>query len=135
MADAAALGGGAHGLDPWLDVFERLLDEQPEPADVAEALALMAGLGVDVAAALRAAERYARAPEADWHPDDWRRSHPEFPRKYALVIYVYTLQDPNVYGPLGNALHATDRAAGPGGVSPAVRSALPFAKLEMSLPL
>ena len=42
---------------------------------------------------------------------------------------MYTLQRPNVYKPLGAALHAADRAEGPGGVSAQVRSCLPYAKL------
>ena len=128
MAHVAA-GGGAHGLDPWVETLASLLEAQPEPADVQQALAPMVALGVDVAAALRAIARYEHALEADWHANDWRRSHPEFLRKYALAMFAYTLQDPNIYRPLGTALHAADRDVGPGGVSEAVRVALPFAKL------
>ena len=55
-------------------------------------------------------ERLLAAPEGAWHQDDWRRSHPEFPQKYALAIHVYTLQDPNVYKPVASALHDPNRA-------------------------
>ena len=82
-----------------------------------------------MAAALRAVERQRRAPPGAWHPDDWRRTHPDFPEKLAFAILVYTLQDPNIYKPLADAMHAADRAAGPGGVSEAVRACLPFVKL------
>jgi hypothetical protein len=73
--------------------------------------------------------RYEHASLGDTHPDDWRRTHPNFPMKYALAIHTHTLQQPNLYGPLGNALHAADRATGPDGVSPAVRACLPYTKL------
>ena len=129
MAAAAAAMAGVHGLEPWLGALRAKLAAEPEPADIAEALAPLAAFGIDVAAVLRAVARYESAPEADWHPDDWRRSHPEFTAKYATALHVYTLQDPNVFGPLGNALHAADRGAGPGGVSPRVRAFLPLAKL------
>eukprot|EP01046_Picozoa_sp_COSAG06_P053474 COSAG06_NODE_9256_length_1945_cov_2.793608_1_plen_506_part_10 len=128
MAAAAAMAG-AHGLDLWLGVLRGELASTPEPRDVPTALAPMAAFGVDVDAVLLAVTIYKSAPEPDWHPDDWRRSHPEFPTKYALVINVYSMQMPNVYAPLGEALRGTDRDAGPGGVSPRVRAFLPFAKL------
>ena len=108
MANAAVMGG-AHGLDPWLPVLARLLASEPEPVDLPSALEPLAVLGVDVPAVLRAATRHECAPEAEWHPSDWRRSYPHFPRKYALAIHVSTLQDPNVYRPFGAALHADDR--------------------------
>eukprot|EP01043_Picozoa_sp_COSAG02_P047796 COSAG02_NODE_4620_length_5156_cov_2.045284_1_plen_557_part_00 len=120
---------GVHGLDPWLRTLGAELAAEPEPGDVPTALAPLAAFGIDVNAVLRATAIYQSAPEADWHPDDWRRSHPKFPPQYALVIYVYTMQDPNVYGPLGSALHAPDRDSGPGGVSPRVRAFLPLSKL------
>ena len=85
------------------------------PATLEEALAPLAGLGVDVAAVLRAVARQRDAPQGHWHPDDWRRTHPQFPEKLAFAIFVYTLQDPNIYKPLADAMHAADRSAGPGG--------------------
>ena len=127
---AAAAHAGVHGLDPWLESLRALIDAEPVPATLEDALAPLAALGgADVAAALRAVERQRRAPPGAWHPDDWRRTHPDFPEKLAFAIFVYTLQDPNIYKPLADAMHAADRAAGPGGVSAAVRACLPFAKL------
>ena len=103
-AAAAAAMAGVHGLDPWIGALRAILAAEAEPRDVAAALAPLAAFGIDVSAVLRAVRRYERAQEADWHPDDWRRSHPEFPAKYAIAMHVYTLQDPNVYRPLGEAL-------------------------------
>ena len=103
---AAAAHAGVHGLDPWLESLRALIDAEPVPATLEDALAPLAALGgADVAAALRAVERQRRAPPGAWHPDDWRRTHPDFPEDYAFAIFVYTLQDPNVYQPLGGALH------------------------------
>ena len=127
---AAAAHAGVHGLDPWLESLRALIDAEPIPATLEDALAPLAALGgADVAAALRAVERQRRAPPGAWHPDDWRRTHPAFPEKLAFAILVYTLQDPNIYKPLADAMHAADRAAGPGGVSEAVRACLPLVKL------
>ena len=131
---AAAQHAGVHGLDPWLETLRAALDAEPVPATLEEALAPLAALGVDVAAVLRAVARQRDAPRGHWHPEDWRRTHPEFPEKLAFAIFVYTLQDPNVYKPLGEAMHAADRASGPGGMSAAVRACLPYAKLlDLSL--
>ena len=126
---AAAAHAGVHGLDPWLESLRALIDAEPVPATLEDALAPLAALGADIAAALRAVERQRRAPPGAWHPDDWRRTHPDFPEKLAFAIFVYTLQDPNIYKPLADAMHAADRAAGEGGVSEAVRACLPFVKL------
>eukprot|EP01043_Picozoa_sp_COSAG02_P062087 COSAG02_NODE_8481_length_2554_cov_7.631738_2_plen_535_part_00 len=128
MAAAAAMAG-VHGLEPWLRTLRVKLAAEPEPRDVPTALAPLAAFGIDVDAVLLAVSIHQSAPEADWHPDDWRRSHPEFPPQYALVIYVYTMQDPRVYAALGAALHAADRDSGPGGVSPRLRAFLPLTKL------
>jgi hypothetical protein len=121
--------GGAHGTDPWLFKLHELLVAEPVPVELDQALAPLTAVGVDVAAVHKAIARHASAPRTTWHPDDWRHSHPEFPAKYALAIHVYTLQDPNVYKPLGEAMHTDARAIGPSGVSSAFRAVLPFAKL------
>ena len=76
-----------------------------------------------------ACARLLAAPAGAWHEEDWRRTHPEFPSKYALAIHVYSRQDPNVYSPLGDALHDSHRANGPGGVSVDGRAGRPFVKL------
>ena len=126
----AAAQGGVHGLDDWLETLKQLIAAEPEPASLPAALEAVRALGIiDVDAVLRACERLLNAPPAAWHPEDWRNSHPDFPEKFALAAYAYTLQDPNIYTPLGDALHGTDRASGPGGVSDRVRAWLPFAKL------
>ena len=129
MAAAARRHGGAHGTDPWLFKLRELLAAEPEPVELEQALVPLAAVGVDVAAVCRAVARHASAPRTAWHPNDWRYSHPEFPAKYALAMHVYTLADPNVHKPLGVAMHTNARATGPGGVSPAFRAVLPFAKL------
>ena len=133
---ATHLLAGLHGADPWLPVLRQLLRAQPEPATHEEAVMALAGLRdahgrpkVDVAAVLDACEALLAAPEGTWHEADWRRTHPHFPRKYALVINIFTRQVPNVYTHLGAALHDADRASGPGGVSGDVRACLPLAKL------
>lgn len=84
---------------------------------------------VDVERVLAACRDLLAAPEGAWHEADWRRTHPQFPRKCALVIYIFTLQEPNVYTHLGAALHDPNRASGPGGVSEDVLACLPLAKL------
>lgn len=115
--EAAALGG-VHGLDCWLETLKALIAVEPVPASLPASLEAVRALGIiDVDAVLRAAQRRLNAPQGAWHPEDWRHSHPEFPDKFALVMFVFTLQDPNVYSPLGSALHGADRASGPGGVS------------------
>ena len=128
-AAAAAAGGGVRGADAWLDVLRTALAAEPLPASLEEAVAPLSAVGVDVAAVRAAAARRLNAPPGDWAADDWRRAQPTFPRKLALALHVYTLQDPRVYGALGTAMHAADRHAGPGGVSPALRACLPYAKL------
>ena len=125
----AARFGGVHGLDPWLNTLLPLIRAEPEPATATEALAPLAMLGVDVAAIETIVARQLEAPPGDWHPDDWRHSNPDFPKKYAVAIFVYTLQRPNVYQPLGAALRAADRTSGPDGVSAKVRACLPYTKL------
>ena len=82
-----AYAGGAHGGDAWVPELARLIDEEPEPSDVPTAIGPLAQLGVDVAAVQAVVDRYLGLAEADWHPDDWRRSHPEFPRQYAAVAH------------------------------------------------
>ena len=125
----AARLGGVHGLDQWLDRLRELIKAEPELASPSAALAPLALLGINVPAIEAAVARWLAAPPGDWHPDDWRRTHPDFPVKFAVAIYVYTLQHPNLYKPLGAALHAADRASGPDGVSAQVRACLPYAKL------
>eukprot|EP01045_Picozoa_sp_COSAG04_P014646 COSAG04_NODE_1108_length_8231_cov_5.606247_4_plen_178_part_00 len=133
----AQVAGGAHGLDPWLGILRRKIQAEPEPATLAEAIAPLARLldvhgqpKVDVVRAQAACDRLLAAPQADWHPEDWRRTHPDFPQKYALAIHVYTLQEPNIYSPLGASLHdVANRANGPGGISADVAACLPFVKL------
>ena len=125
-----AHGGGVHGQDPWVQRLRDLIDAEAEPASLQEAVRPLAALGIDVAAVLVAAEAHLTRSQTAWLADDWRFSHPDFPTKYALVIYVYTLHDPNVFQPLGAVLHDTaDRAQGQGGVSANVRACLPFTKL------
>eukprot|EP01047_Picozoa_sp_COSAG01_P075800 COSAG01_NODE_13105_length_1634_cov_69.150489_1_plen_429_part_01 len=122
-------GGGAHGGDPWLPVLTRLIANEPEPATLAVAIAPLADVGVDVVAAQDAVDLYLSLAQADWHPDDWRHTHPGLPKKYAGVAYLYTCQDPNIYAALGAAMHGANRAAGPGGISAQMRACLPVIKL------
>jgi hypothetical protein len=124
-----AHAGGAHGGDPWAPVLQRLIDEEPEPHDLLTAIGPLAQLGVDVAVVQAEVDRYLGLAEVDWHADDWRRSHPEFPRQYAGAAYIYTHEELGVYQVLGEAMHDGARGAGPGGVSPRMRSCLPFIKL------
>jgi hypothetical protein len=126
--------GGVHGLDPWLEKLGEIIAVEPEVPSVDAALDAVVALlgadaGVDIGAVKRAMAKRLNAPPGAWHPEDWRHSHPEFPPKLALAMFVYTLHDPNVYAPLGDALHGADRSSGPGGVSVRVRAWLPFAKL------
>ena len=90
MAAAAqqAQHAGVHGMNPWLETLGNLIREQPEPATLAEALAPLAALRdehgqpkINVAAVRAACDRLLAAPEGAWHEEDWRRSHPAFPRK------------------------------------------------------
>ena len=124
-----AHAGGAHGGDVWVAELARLVAEEPEPPDVPTAIGPLAQLGVDVGAVQAAVDRYLGLPEADWHPDDWRRSHPEFPPQYAGVAYAYTHERLGIYRVLGEAMHDAARGAGPGGVSPGMRACLPLIKL------
>ena len=78
VREGIAAKGETADLDRWLELLGRLIQDEPEPT-LATALAALATIGVDVAAVRREVARYERAREADWHPDDWRRSHPEFP--------------------------------------------------------
>lgn len=111
-------------------MLERVIDEEPEPPDVLTAIRPLAQLGVDVGAVQAAVDRYLSLSEGDWHPDDWRRSHPDFPRKYAAAAYIFTREDLGIYRVLGTAMHDTvGRAVGPGGVSPRMRACLPLIKL------
>ena len=136
MAAVQLLLAGMHGTDPWLVVLRHRLQTQPEPATHEEAVMPLARLRdehgrqkVDVERVLAACRDLLAAPEGAWHEADWRRTHPQFPRKCALVIYIFTLQEPNVYTHLGAALHDPNRASGPGGVSEDVLACLPLAKL------
>ena len=124
-----AHAGGAHGGDAWHPELSRLIDEQPEPPDLAPAIASLADVGVDVVAVQDAVDQYLNLAPANWHADDWRHSHPEFPAKYAGVAHIYTLQRPNVYEALGAAMHGVNRGIGAGGVSPEMRACLPVIKL------
>ena len=129
----AAAQSGVHGLHDWLKTLTELIAVEPKPASLPDALEPVRGI-IDVERVLQAVERHLNAPQGAWHPEDWRNSHPELPDKFALAMFVYTLQDPNVYAPLGDALHGPDRASGPGGISVRVRAWLPFAKLlDMAL--
>ena len=117
-----AQAGGAHGGDVWVPELARLIDEEPEPPDVPTAIGPLAQLGVDVGAVQAAVDRYLGLAEADWHPHDWRRSHPEFPPQYAGVAYAYTHERLGIYRVLGEAMQDAARGAGPGGVSPRMRT-------------
>jgi hypothetical protein len=124
-----AHAGGVHGGDPWVPVLRRLIDEAPEPRDIPTVIRPLAQLGVDVAAAQAEVDRYLSLQEADWHPDDWRHSHPEFPPQYAGAAYMYTHEHLGIYRVLGEAMHDVARGAGPGGASPSLRACLPLIKL------
>ena len=124
-----AHAGGAHGGDPWGPVLRRHIEEQPEPSDIPEAIAPLAQLGVDVPVAQATVDRFLSLPEVDWHADDWRRSQPEFPRKYAGVLYMYTDEQLGIYRVLGEAMHDAARGAGAAGVSARMRACLPLIKL------
>ena len=124
-----AHAGGAHGGDAWVPGLGRLIAEEPEPRDLPAAIGPLAQLGVDVAAVQAEADRYLGLAEVDWHADDWRRSHPEFPGQYAAAAYIYTHEGLGVYRVLGEAMHDGARGAGPGGASPMMRACLPFIKL------
>eukprot|EP01046_Picozoa_sp_COSAG06_P047206 COSAG06_NODE_6822_length_2758_cov_27.446785_1_plen_582_part_00 len=136
----AAAAGGVHGLDPWLGTVRGKIRDQPVPASLRDALAPLErlrdehGHPVNVIAVQTACDRLLNAPQADWHPDDWRHTQPDFPEIYALAIHIYTL--PLVYKPLGAAMRDTaTRALGPDGqpapdgISEDVRACLPFVKL------
>ena len=103
----AAAQSGVHGLHDWLKTLTELIAVEPKPASLPDALEPVRGI-IDVERVLQAVERHLNAPQGAWHPEDWRNSHPEFPDKFALAMFVYTLQDPNVYAPLGDALHGPD---------------------------
>eukprot|EP01047_Picozoa_sp_COSAG01_P026052 COSAG01_NODE_1665_length_9571_cov_8.037162_4_plen_779_part_00 len=127
---AAAAHGGTHGLDPWLATLRAALAAEPVPDSLEAALAPLAAVpAVDVPRLLRAAHVRLHAPPGSWPPDDWRRTRPDFPDKFALAFHVFTLQNPNLYGPLGAACHAVDRQAGPGGISAQLRAFLPYMQL------
>eukprot|EP01047_Picozoa_sp_COSAG01_P018471 COSAG01_NODE_1002_length_12208_cov_63.234701_3_plen_505_part_00 len=129
-AAAAAAHGGTYGLDPWLATLRAALDAEPVPDSLDAALAPLAAVPtVDVPALLRAAHLRLHAPPGSWPPEDWRRTRPDFPDKFALAFHVFTLQDPNLYGPLGAACHAVDRQAGPAGISAQLRAFMPYMKL------
>jgi hypothetical protein len=130
MAAAAAAHGGTYGLDPWLATLRAALAAEPVPDSLDAALAPLAAVPtVDVPALLRAAHLRLHAPPGSWPPEDWRRTRPDFPDKFALAFHVFTLQDPNLYGPLGAACHAVDRQAGPAGISAQLRAFMPYMKL------
>ena len=124
-----AHAGGIPGADAWVLVLERLIAEEPEPPDVPTAIGPLAQLGVDKAAVQDVVDRYLDLPEADWHPDDWWRSHPEFPRQYAAVAHVYTHEGLGIYRVLGEAMRDVARDRGPGGVSPRMKACVPLIKL------
>jgi hypothetical protein len=129
-AAAAAAHGGTYGLDPWLAALRAALAVEPVPDSLDAALAPLAAVpAVDVPALMRAAHHRLHAPPGSWPPDDWRRTRPDFPGKFALAFHVFTLQDPNLYGPLGAACHAVDRQAGPAGISAQLRAFMPYMKL------
>jgi hypothetical protein len=129
-AMAAAAHGGTYGLDPWLATLHTALATEPEPDSLDAALAPLSAVpDVDVPGLLRAANLRLNAPPGSWPPDDWRRTRPDFPTKFALAFHVFTLQDPNLYRPLGAACHARDRQSGPAGISPQLRAFLPYMKL------
>jgi hypothetical protein len=125
---AAAAHGGTYGLDPWLATLRTALAAEPVPDSLDAALAPLATV-VDVPALLRAANLRLQAPPGSWPPDDWRHMRPDFPGKFASAFHVFTLQDPNLYGPLGAACHAVDRQAGPSGISAQLRAFMPYMKL------
>ena len=89
----------------------------------------LAQLGVDVPVAQATVDRFLSLPEVDWHADDWRRSHPAFPRKYAGVLYMYTDEQLGIYRVLGEAMHDAARGAAAAGVAARMRACLPLIKL------
>ncbi len=123
-------GGGGGGGDGWDEQLPGLIEAQPLPTSIPEAIEPLRRVGVNVRAVQAAADRLEHKSPAEWSPTDWRHTHPDFPLLYALAMHIYTLQDPNVYTPLNAAMYDTpNRGNGPGGVSAPLRACLPFIKL------
>jgi len=132
---AAAAGGGGGGAgagagDRWDERLPGLIEAQPLPQSIPEAIETLDQVGVNVAAVQEAANRLERKIPAERSLTDWRHTHPDFPLLYALAMHIYTLQDPNVYTQLNMAMYDTlNRGSGPDGVSQNLRACLPFIKL------
>ena len=101
-------------MDSWLLTLRTLVDAEPVPDSLEAAIATLASVGIDVAQVIAEATKWLHAPKPDWHPSDWRHTHPQFPSKYALALHAYTLQEPKIYAQIGAAMHDPNRGTGPG---------------------
>jgi hypothetical protein len=52
----------------------------------------------------------------------------DYSEEFALGVWVYSLEYPNVYGLVNGVCHAADRRDGPGGMSESMRKCLPYIK-------
>ena len=127
----------ADAEEAWLSALCGFLGAVPLPATFPDAVACLEGVGVDVAAVRARVAAWLALPAANRHASDWRRDGVAFSPEYAGAIHAYTLPDPAVHTMLNGLLHDTaHRAGGPadGGISPALRTCLPFIKfLEAAL--
>ena len=105
--------------------LRKALRSEPLAKTVLEALRPlleMAGIEVEmVAAALAGRQPTMRARLRQEGVEDYSIQH-------ALAIYAYTLQNPKIYAVMNGAIHATDRENGKGGISPELRSCIPYMK-------
>jgi hypothetical protein len=121
----AALAG-ASSTDEWCKEFRKRLDRTKTPGDYVEALADMAGIGINVRKVVKNVKSFLGKGRADWDTEDYRHTHPDFPHLYAAAIHAYTLDghDINIYKKINAAMNNPGRT-----ISEELCACLPFIKL------
>ena len=115
-ADIGASDGSIVIDQLWKRRLQKALDEEPIAASLKEAVKSLPDIDQDDLEAIIEGQSEAwgdelHLPEGRFRLPIW------YPVDYAVAIHIYTRQDPNVYSPLGAALHDPNRGNGPGGVS------------------
>jgi hypothetical protein len=106
--------------------FRELVDAQPEPDSLHDAVAPLVGIGLDAQAIEVAADTLLDMPVYAWYPTDWRHTRPSFNSKHAAALHICTLRDPDVFGRLSEVVN---NAARSGMSSGDACACLPFIKL------
>jgi TPR repeat protein len=108
----------------WIVTLRQLLANEPVCATLAEAVATFEGIlqGNEILLAIIQEKRNNIRVKLRESGDL------DYSEEFALAIWVYSLEQPNVYGLVNGVCHAENRKEGPGGVSVEMRKCLPYIK-------